>query len=420
LDATYKNALAAAGFDANDPAALDKLTTHRFEHHKWSGELHSVRDEFHKLAPKGLQAFDAERTRCRQGRDSILERHPEWSMWTPNQADIDAARCEFDRLKEKLAEAAKYAHESLLHERSLYEQADRAFREVAEKLAGQNVLVKSLDDQLTRLGATSDLTDAIIRAQSKVEAAEAQVHAATLTDEERCVETRHQAAEAALKQREERLRDNEHGMRTLEGKLSGTEGLHQKRINAEQTVNDFAAALAREQRQANAHLRIKELFEQIRQTQVQRTVGPVSDRVVQWMQHLGLSEYGSLDFGDQLLPRGLVPRAAVSDGSVSFDDESYGTLEQLSILVRLALGTLLATSEPAVAILDDPFAHSDEAKHRRMIEVVQRAARGAAGDGRGELIATPLQIVILTCHPSRFDFIPDALHLDLEKLMQRD
>src|SRR4029077_13004238 len=100
----------------------------------------------------------------------------------------------------------------------------------------------------------------------------------------------------------------------------------------------------------------------------------------------------------------------------SLETESYGTGEQLSLLVRLALGGVLAREEPALATFDHPLAHADSVKHRRILKLLSLAAEGNPG---WTPPAGPLQILILTCHPDRFDFLPGAHQIDLTRKIVR-
>ena len=111
--------------------------------------------------------------------------------------------------------------------------------------------------------------------------------------------------------------------------------------------------------------------------------------------------------------RGLVARdASEGESTVQFTEESYGTWEQLSLLVRLALGGVLARDEPQVAILDDPLAHSDPPKHRRMLDILEFASEGREAGKRPGQSFGRLQLIILTCHPERFDHLSDARQID--------
>ena len=101
---------------------------------------------------------------------------------------------------------------------------------------------------------------------------------------------------------------------------------------------------------------------------------------------------------------------------IELQRESYGTLEQLSLLIRLAVGGLLSHQEPTVAILDDPLAHADLGKHRKMLDILASACRG---EPHGPHPTGPLQLIILTCHAERFDYLDGAQQFDLSQLIRR-
>jgi uncharacterized protein YhaN len=136
---------------------------------------------------------------------------------------------------------------------------------------------------------------------------------------------------------------------------------------------------------------------------------------MRWAHQLGLADYRRLAFDSQLLPAGLESIHAPSGVSVALDQESLGTVEQLSLLIRLAVGGLLSRDEPTVALLDDPLAHADLAKHTRMLEILQSAARGEGESGG----VGPLQIILLTCHAERFASMAGAQQIDLAAHIRR-
>ena len=116
------------------------------------------------------------------------------------------------------------------------------------------------------------------------------------------------------------------------------------------------------------------------------------------MQLLRIGDYHSIHFNDQFLPDKLVAGGGVTE--VMLDEESVGTIEQVALMVRLALGSTLSTpEEPVVAMLDDPLTHGDVVRLDRMRTVLRHAS---AGDSSSIPPAGPLQIVIFTCHPERF------------------
>ncbi len=141
-------------------------------------------------------------------------------------------------------------------------------------------------------------------------------------------------------------------------------------------------------------------------------IDPINDRVMGWARQLGLVDYRRLSFDSQLLPAGLESIHAPAGVAVALEQESLGTVEQLSLLIRLAVGGLLSQDEPTVALLDDPLAHADLGKHTKMLEILHRAARGEGQAG-------PMQIILLTCHPERFASIADAQKIDLAAKIRR-
>ena len=72
----------------------------------------------------------------------------------------------------------------------------------------------------------------------------------------------------------------------------------------------------------------------------------------------------------------------------SLESLSLGTREQIAILVRLGVASLLAEreGEAPCLILDDALVYADETRFETMKTILQRAARD-------------IQILVLTCRP---------------------
>ena len=87
--------------------------------------------------------------------------------------------------------------------------------------------------------------------------------------------------------------------------------------------------------------------------------------------------------------------------------------------MRLALGRMITRGERQLTILDDPLTHADSRKHRRMLEILEEVALRAA-EGNGSTNVAPLQTLILTCHPERFDHLRSAKQINLAELIARE
>jgi DNA repair protein SbcC/Rad50 len=147
--------------------------------------------------------------------------------------------------------------------------------------------------------------------------------------------------------------------------------------------------------------RLFELLESTRQTQIGEVTRVLSDRTLAWASHLGLDELRGLEFDTGYLPSGLHRRDLPSVQPLS--SESFGTHEQLALLVRLAAGMALARDERQLAVLDDPLTHADVVKHQRMLDIFCQITRPTTADSGG---AGGLQLFVLSCHPERYRRLP--------------
>jgi uncharacterized protein YhaN len=289
------------------------------------------------------------------------------------------------------------------------ETLEKARKDETEKRG----LRERLGGQLEALGDPTVLQAELAAANAAKTEAEKQVAETALTEAEQTIEERLQVAQGALEGRQERLGKAEARLYQYLGELKGTEGLHTERVRAEQELNDLTRRLEEEELDAKAHELLLRNFDECRDAHVHGTMRPIAGRVLSWAKHLGLEEYKEVSFEAGYLPDGLVLKgAAPGEQPVSLDEESFGTEEQLALLVRLAIGNLLAQDESQVAILDDPLAHADSAKHQRMLDILRWASAGAPS-GSGEQQAWgKLQVFVLTCHPERFDYLAGATQVD--------
>lgn len=87
-----------------------------------------------------------------------------------------------------------------------------------------------------------------------------------------------------------------------------------------------------------------------------------------------------------------------------FGQLSGGTREQLSVIVRLALARVMARDQrPLPLILDDTMGWTDDGRFLSMVQILRDAS-------------SELQIILLTCHPSRFDRFQAEYSVDLDRL----
>jgi hypothetical protein len=270
--------------------------------------------------------------------------------------------------------------------------------------------LEALRDALGQLPTAEQIGRNIQDAELAFETAREELDSTRLSEGEQTVRERLDAACEGWRALEERRSAVERELHELRGALSQSEGLHQKRAAAAARVEEFTRRTEREILESDAYDRLFALFEECREKQLGAIMGPIHDRVLRWMRLLRIGGYHRIHFNDQFLPERLI----AGDGAVelSLAEESTGTIEQIALMVRLALGSSLSTpEEPVVAVLDDPLTHSDVERLELMRAVLKSAAAGDAGSTPR---SGPMQILVFTCHPEWFA-IDGARVIDLSR-----
>ena len=285
-----------------------------------------------------------------------------------------------------------------------------------EVLAGCEATANGRREELGRMREEDEITRRVECAKFDMTAAADELKASELTAEESTVDERVAACREAVNALERQARENEEKYNRIKGRLEGSEGLHAQRALLSARVDELTRLTCRESLERDAVDRLYELFEECREKQLGTLMGPIHDRVLNWMRVLDIGDYKEVRFGDTFLPDKLVRR----DGTAEFaiGEESTGAQEQIGMLVRLALGSLLTRAEePTVAILDDPLTHCDVGRVNKMRVILRRAAEG---DPKLSPPAGPLQIIVLTCHPEWFrDERATVIDLENPDVMQR-
>jgi DNA repair exonuclease SbcCD ATPase subunit len=409
---TFAAELEPFGVPAADPAALDRLRGRAAEKQARAPQLERWKRELDRLAPKGLNDLRQEVARLER---SLASRSSGASQLELQQPDLPTTaealdklggqvKAEIERIELETREIERQQNE-LLHridgDRDRSRDGEGLRRQVAaasERLASIEAAAKLHRGELERLPLSEQLEEEVRAAEGALDTAHKQVQVTKLNESEESVRQRLDDADEALRALQAQITEADREFHQLRGALSQTEGLHQKRAAAAAALETLTRQVERETLESEAYDRLYALFEECREKQFGAVLGPIHDRVVGWMRLLRISDYQSIRFNDQFLPRELI----AGDGTTGYliGEESTGTIEQIGLMVRLALGSMLSTpDEPVAAVLDDPLTHSDAVRLDRMRAVLRCAAAGNPGSTPP---AGPLQILVFTCHPEWF------------------
>lgn len=114
---------------------------------------------------------------------------------------------------------------------------------------------------------------------------------------------------------------------------------------------------------------------------------PVQRYVNRWFNELTSGTYESINLDERIKPVSATTDRASSP--LPFDSLSYGTAEQLTVLVRLAMGILMSEKEKNLVVLDDSLVNADPVRLRALCVILEEAAKHC-------------QIILSTCDDSRY------------------
>ncbi|TDD55735.1 DNA repair ATPase [Kribbella antibiotica] len=312
--------------------------------------------------------------------------------------DVRAELAGVERLLTDAEFAAAQARKAADEDRSEAQQA-RARSEIAEERLAAAIdslssARKALDDaavsaaEADAMAEVEAVLEELTAVQEQADAAGADQVAGELVD----------ALAVATRMQGERdtLRD---ALRTTEGRLeqSGRDGLATRRDMAELELADVRSEHERLERRAEAARRVYETLGRHRAEAQTKYSEPLQTRI----EALGRSVYGpsfKIWLDDDL----AVAERELDGIRLPIEALSTGAQEQLAIITRLAISHLVSTGDGSVPVIfDDALGWSDKARLRDM-----GALLGRAGDHG--------QVIILTCMPDRYEYVPKATFIKLD------
>ena len=252
---------------------------------------------------------------------------------------------------------------------------------------------------------------------AQVERGQATVEAERPEVMQQDVERLGHSARRAIEAHDERRRE----LIGLQAQLdaAGASGLEEQLAEANGALQRAQGRHQELQRRAQALELLAGMLLAKRQALTRRLQAPLLERLNHYLRLLMPGASVTLD--EALKPIALAADARPADGRAAdgvaagcspasrvvpgpFDELSFGTREQLSLISRLAYADLLkAANRPTLIILDDCLVNSDAARMSQMKRILYDAA-------------TRHQILLFSCHPERWDDLGAAAR-DVRSLM---
>jgi len=205
---------------------------------------------------------------------------------------------------------------------------------------------------------------------------------------------------AALEKTEAEARDEEN---QAEGRLQNLagEGAYSKLAACEENLADLNERIRREKLRMDATRLLYDTVAACKAAVVAAVAAPVERTATSMLGRIAGPRLGAVCLTENFVPAGVRPEIAADP--VELTNLSGGEQEQLFLIIRLALGQVLAKEERQLVVLDDVLNATDTGRLARVLTLLEECA-------------DRLQIVILTCHPERYRGLEEAKFFDLQPL----
>ncbi|UPK76891.1 AAA family ATPase [Nocardioidaceae bacterium SCSIO 66511] len=292
--------------------------------------------------------------------------------------DVSRVVDELDGVVRERQSALSSAREALAKCEQQHEGESVEAERVSERLS--TARAETSDDELDE--AVADARTALDEAVHERDRADAALAAA----EPDVLAERLANAEAVGERLARARRELEDEKQQITGKLDGfaSRGLHDQHEAAAAALEHAESELARIERRADAARLLYDTLREHRDTARRRYIAPYRAAI----EGLGRVVFGpdlSVEITDEL----TIAARTLAGRTVSFGSLSGGAREQLAIIGRLAVASLVDPADGAPLILDDALGHADPERLERIAAILNRAGEHH-------------QVIVLTCHPERF------------------
>lgn len=342
-----------------------------------------ARGELRAAAPDGVPELTEEMEQLEADRTAIVARLAALPVAVATTLPLADAQYAQHHAQAILAQSVE--------DRTRYQQLLRE-SEIAHDHAATAVTdLQTRVDSTTRRDEMRDVDAKLIQAQADDRNATAQLRdleaqaAALDADQLKLDVERLDASSKAERRRFDSARERMTQVRA-EIQHLGADGLEEQRDQLRVQHESLTQRVDQFKRQVQVLTHLLDILEHRRAAVQQRLLAPLQTRVDHYLRLLFPDQQLVVDTG--LVPGGLVTKDGRNAGD--YDEQSFGTREQLGLICRFAYADLLQEAgSPTLLILDDVLVHTDNDRLDRLKRILYDASQRH-------------QILMMTCHPDRW------------------
>ena len=272
-------------------------------------------------------------------------------------------------------------------------------QEASNKVSGLKSKIGSLEQEnavvLKTYGTAEHLTSLVEQSETRHQEAGADLSSLTEDYELRIELPKrlHQQGTESIKKLEEDLRKISDDLVDRKARIeeAAAQGLYSQTADLEGALQAKKNRLGIIRGRADAAKLLHGIVDAFRKQRSATLTVPVATVVNKWLPLLTDDTYDALHLSEQLFPVGVHSKRYGEP--LPLESLSYGTHEQVIVLVRLALGVLLSKDDRNLVVIDDRLVNADSIRMKRLCLILEEVASNSC------------QILIATCDETRYSGI---------------
>jgi DNA repair exonuclease SbcCD ATPase subunit len=339
----------------------------------------------------------------------IKERLGRFSAWKNQPPTVSDLKSALDKQRKTIEAAIETAEDAFDKVQSAFQAVQKRHSEVDGELKNARLNLEAAQGRLKDLTKDGQSDEARAKAReealmaweaSKVKAKDCETKLNEIPGDPQKTLQKLERQLAALEDIEAKARDEEN---QAEGRLQtlAAEGAYSKLVACEEKLTDLKVRIRREKLRMDATRLLYDTVAACKAAAVAAVAAPVERTATQMLDRIAGPRLGTVRLTENFVPAGVRPEIAAEP--VELTNLSGGEQEQLFLIIRLALGQVLAKEERQLVVLDDVLNATDTGRLARVLTLLEECA-------------DRLQIVILTCHPERYRGLEEAKFFNMKAL----
>jgi len=277
---------------------------------------------------------------------------------------------------------------------SKYEEIKNQLSQEVSSITGQIQLLQEYNEQtLKEYGNFSHLNDFCNKKEAHLE----RIREACISKREELrpkinlLQERQRLLEDSLGPRREDKRSHEKSLleKKAELKVLSKRDLDREKQELEDELVDQQHQYSKCLIQADGVKLLHKMIKEAEEAQLADLGRPLVETVNRWLPVISDKSYSEMVID----PKTMIPQYVVSPiykGPIAVGEVSYGTGEQLHVLLRLALGVVLSDNDRQLVVLDDRLVNADPNRLERLCSILKDVGRDSC------------QIVLATCNADAY------------------